>query len=351
MGQPAARISDNHICPMITPGMPPIPHVGGPVTGPGVPTVLIGGMPAAVVGDMCMCIGPPDSIVKGSSGVFIGGKPAARMGDSTTHGGMIIGGLLTVLIGDAGEGKVNQQNAGKDLIDKKNPNVISYKTALNLPRGQFYNKMGSAAVAAINNLNSTNQFKSLYVIAQYRMENGFNLDPPGNNPFNIKGKGDAGQVSYLTTEYVKDKPQKMEQSFASYSTIEKGFEGYFDLLNKNFPTAYNALSDNSKNVSDFANGLMNGTMGAYATDPNYADNMKTMLKGVTKDFEKDINNQLNQNNLTINTNNNVLSSEQYTKQQKIDATSSNADLNDSNTALNNELNELNNFKKNEGLEN
>jgi uncharacterized Zn-binding protein involved in type VI secretion len=94
---PAARISDMHTCPMIDPG--PKPHVGGPVTGPGVPTVLVGGMPAAVVGDMLVCIGPPDTIVKGSGTVFIGGKPAARIGDQTAHGGIIVAGLATVLIG------------------------------------------------------------------------------------------------------------------------------------------------------------------------------------------------------------------------------------------------------------
>lgn len=93
---PAARISDMHVCPMVT-GI--VPHVGGPVTGPGVPTVLIGGMPAATVGDMLVCTGPPDVIVKGSATVLIGGKPAARMGDTTAHGGSIILGCPTVMIG------------------------------------------------------------------------------------------------------------------------------------------------------------------------------------------------------------------------------------------------------------
>lgn len=96
---PAARIADMHVCPMVTPGVPPIPHVGGPVTGPGAPTVLIGGMPAAVIGDMCVCVGPPDSIIKGSATVLIGSKPAARLGDSTAHGGTIVVGCPTVMIG------------------------------------------------------------------------------------------------------------------------------------------------------------------------------------------------------------------------------------------------------------
>src|SRR6187431_41762 len=69
MGKPAARLTDMHACPMVTPGLPPIPHVGGPIIGPGAPTVLIGGLPAAVVGDNCVCVGPPDAIVKGSATV------------------------------------------------------------------------------------------------------------------------------------------------------------------------------------------------------------------------------------------------------------------------------------------
>ena len=92
----AARVSDMHVCPMVN---GTVPHVGGPVLPAGCPTVLIAGMPAARVGDMCLCSGPPDSIIKGSSTVQIGGMPAARMGDSTAHGGMIVIGCPTVLIG------------------------------------------------------------------------------------------------------------------------------------------------------------------------------------------------------------------------------------------------------------
>jgi uncharacterized Zn-binding protein involved in type VI secretion len=73
--------------------------VGGPVLPPGAPTVLIGGMPASCVGDMCVCVGPPDAIALGSMTVLIGGKPAARMGDMTAHGGTIAMGLPTVMIG------------------------------------------------------------------------------------------------------------------------------------------------------------------------------------------------------------------------------------------------------------
>ncbi len=96
---PAARVGDMHVCPMVTPGVPPIPHVGGPILPPGCLTVLIGGQPAACMGDMATCVGPPDAIVKGSATVLIGNKPAARMGDNCAHGGTIVAGCPTVMIG------------------------------------------------------------------------------------------------------------------------------------------------------------------------------------------------------------------------------------------------------------
>jgi uncharacterized Zn-binding protein involved in type VI secretion len=96
---PAARLTDMHTCPMVTPGLPPIPHVGGPIIGPGAPTVLIGNLPAARVGDAAVCVGPPDTIVKGSTTVMIANMPAARLGDSTAHGGVIVLGWPTVEIG------------------------------------------------------------------------------------------------------------------------------------------------------------------------------------------------------------------------------------------------------------
>ena len=97
--KPAARLTDMHVCPMVTPGVPPIPHVGGPISGPGAPTVLIGGMPAARATDMAICVGPPDTIAMGSATVMISNMPAARMGDMTAHGGSIVVGCFTVLIG------------------------------------------------------------------------------------------------------------------------------------------------------------------------------------------------------------------------------------------------------------
>lgn len=93
--KPAARSGDMHLCPAQT---PPVPHAGGPVL-PAPATVLIGGLPAATLGQMCLCIGVPDSIITGSMTVFINNKPAARLGDSTAHGGTIVTGLPSVLIG------------------------------------------------------------------------------------------------------------------------------------------------------------------------------------------------------------------------------------------------------------
>jgi uncharacterized Zn-binding protein involved in type VI secretion len=101
MGQPAARVGDMHTCPMVT-GV--VPHVGGPVAPAGCPTVLIGNMPAARVGDVVVCVGPPDTIAKGEPTVLIGNMPAARLGDSTVHGGVITVGLPTVQIGSNAQG-------------------------------------------------------------------------------------------------------------------------------------------------------------------------------------------------------------------------------------------------------
>jgi uncharacterized Zn-binding protein involved in type VI secretion len=101
---PASRLTDMHTCPMVTPGLPPIPHVGGPINGPCSPNVIIGNLPAARVTDMAVCVGPPDVIVKGSPTVKINGLMAARIGDMTAHGGVIVMGFPTVIIGEVGMG-------------------------------------------------------------------------------------------------------------------------------------------------------------------------------------------------------------------------------------------------------
>jgi uncharacterized Zn-binding protein involved in type VI secretion len=92
----AARVGDMHVCPAIT---VLVPHVGGPILPPACPTVITVSMPQARVGDLCVCVGPLDTIAMGSSTVLVGGMPAARMGDLTAHGGSIVMGAPTVIIG------------------------------------------------------------------------------------------------------------------------------------------------------------------------------------------------------------------------------------------------------------
>lgn len=136
MGKPAARVTDMHTCPIPT-------HVGGLVIPPGKPTVWIGGMPAATVGTLCACAGPPDVIVQGSRSVFIGGMPAARLGDMTAHGGRIITGCPTVLIGDFGGSGIDATNINNSLAP---PAVDSPEPSRAAP-GQPSSAEGAAPVA------------------------------------------------------------------------------------------------------------------------------------------------------------------------------------------------------------
>ena len=96
MGMPQSRLTDMHTCPMVT-GV--VPHVGGPITGPCAPTVLVGSLPAARVTDLALCAGGPDTIIKGSMTVLIVSLQAARVMDNTVHGGVIVMGMPTVLTG------------------------------------------------------------------------------------------------------------------------------------------------------------------------------------------------------------------------------------------------------------
>ncbi len=98
MSRPAARITDMHVCPMVSPTLPPVPHVGGPIV-TGEPTVLTGSMPQARITDTAVCVGPPDMIALGSATVLVGRLPAARLGDKSMHGGSVVTGFPTVLIG------------------------------------------------------------------------------------------------------------------------------------------------------------------------------------------------------------------------------------------------------------
>lgn len=145
MGKPAARIGDMHVCPLVN-GL--VPHVGGPVLPAGVPNVLIGGMPAATIGDLCVCTGPPDVIVLGSTGVLIGGRPAARLGDTTAHGGSIVVGCLTVLIGESGGGGAGGEGsagAGSGLMESGNVGAGQAKNIANAQALKDAAQKGSAA--------------------------------------------------------------------------------------------------------------------------------------------------------------------------------------------------------------
>jgi RHS repeat-associated protein len=174
-------------------------------------------------------------------------------------------------------------------------------------REKFYREMGKAVIKAVTTMTvqetgekfSANKYKSLYMVAQRRMENGFNSNPPGNNPFNIKGTGDNGSVNYGTHEYENGKKINKKASFANFSTLEAGIQGYIDLLSRNFKDAYSALMDDSKTVDDFSKGLMNGRLGAYATDPQYQEKFHIMLKGVVKDYAEMLNTELEQVNSEI----------------------------------------------------
>src|SRR6202165_3375331 len=114
------------------------------------------------------------------------------------------------------------------------------------PRRKFYKQFGPGAMHAVQNAGANNQFKGLYILAQRRQENGFNLNPPGNNPMNIKGKGDEGTFNQATHEYYGDKKASEVGTFAKFSSVEKGFEGYMTLLKSYYPEAYSGLIDNKK---------------------------------------------------------------------------------------------------------
>lgn len=179
MGFPAARRFDNHLCPMVTPGLPPVPHVGGLIIGPCVPNVLIGGLSAATFGDMCICVGPFDSIVKGSSSVFIGGKPAARMFDRCAHGGMVVKGCMSVWIGDVASpatvAAIQASATGTPFFEICNPttpppppannagtssNSLAPKTSGAMPKNDEPQKPAAKKAAIVFGKNATNNLSS-----------------------------------------------------------------------------------------------------------------------------------------------------------------------------------------------
>lgn len=133
-------------------------------------------------------------------------------------------------------------------------------------RKEYYNSFGNKVINYVSSHTSANKYKGLYMIAQRRQENSFNLKTPLNNPMNIKGSGDAGKKTMSTHETYNGKYQSAIESFANFTSEDAGFNGYLELLKNNFPDAYNALTDNSKTIDDFVIGLEDtGKKGAYAT--------------------------------------------------------------------------------------
>lgn len=193
-GQPAARVSDMHTCPMVTPGTPPVPHVGGPVLPPGAPTVLIGGLPAARMGDMAVCVGPPDTIAKGAVPVPIEKMSAARMGDNTAHGGVIVVGCPTVLIGLSG-------TAGNVRVGTAMCNAAAGGRGSGTTQ-QSYNNCGvESSRQLINQANSSAVTENQ--LLQQAINAGQASGTPGSPPvFADGGTGAAGRQSILASNGV-----------------------------------------------------------------------------------------------------------------------------------------------------
>jgi uncharacterized Zn-binding protein involved in type VI secretion len=175
---PAARLTDMHLCPMQTPALVPVPHVGGPIAFLGEPTVLIGFLPAARITDKCICVGPLDPIIQGSINVLIGRKPAARMFDKCAHGGMIIQGQLNVLIGTT---------AGTVTVP-----ISAVTPVPGAPSVQSYATQEAAAVAALNEANSPS-------IAQNREFGGLIYqNPDGTYGYTEPSPGDGASFDPTT---------------------------------------------------------------------------------------------------------------------------------------------------------
>jgi RHS repeat-associated protein len=155
------------------------------------------------------------------------------------------------------------------------------------PHWYFYFTLGTTAINAAVNIGAANKFKGLYLVAQRRVENGFKLTPPGNNPMNIQGQGDLGQIKEWTHEDTKKGRVFVQENFAAFSSVEKGFGGYLDLLKRNYTAAYSDVIDDNKTITDFANDLKSkGKYGPYATDVNYVHKIETNFNSVVSDYTK-----------------------------------------------------------------
>lgn len=213
---------------------------------------------------------------------------------------------------------------------------------------EFYGDFGTSVINALHAMSpSSNKYKALYIIAQRRAENGMNSKPPGNNPFNVMGKGDAGQVSEKTTEYNSKTgvTSQVTEKFASFSTLEKGTEGYLNVLQESFPKAFEALTDNSKTIYQFTYGLIHqGKNGVYATGKDYDCQVEKIFAEVLRDYKKDVTSQINSNTAQIKNLEAAENSMVITIEYKTEIPQMISDLQARNIQLNRELAELNQVK-------
>jgi hypothetical protein len=208
---------------------------------------------------------------------------------------LIIGKSIITLANDLGyKNTCNCMNSAFKVNNSKPITNCDTCTILDKPRMDFYKEFGDSAIKMVQNKGKSNKFKGLYMVAQRRQENSFKLKVPNNNPMNIKGKGDLGSSSIRTHEFIKGVKVYMNDDFANFSTVEKGFEGYLDLLNRNYKEAYDSILSDNNTIDDFLIGMQDkGRIGAYATDPNYKAGIKDIFNGVVKDYKKWLNCKLN----------------------------------------------------------
>lgn len=187
----------------------------------------------------------------------------------------------------------------------------------NHPRWNFYRTFGHSAFEAVRSAGAANGYKGLYLVAQRRLENGFNENPPGNNPFNIKGSGDMGSISYMTSEFEGGVKVKKPQSFASFSSIQKGLEAQIDLLKRNFPVAHLALTSGPLTIDDYGEGLQDyGRLGGFATDPEYKSKLTNMFNSVKKYYNLYFSDNIARNNYNYSMLSSVLRTGMLTKNQQ-----------------------------------
>lgn len=162
-------------------------------------------------------------------------------------------------------------------------------------RKAFYDEFSPQAMALIQNISKANKFKFFYLVCQRRGENGFNVNPQGNNPMNIKSAGDLGKIALKTTEdYDGTGAKPTTELFGNFSTVEKGFEAYRQQLENNFPDAYAALQSDDKELADFSKGLLEtGKYGKYGTLGAYREQMEGIMPGLKADYKKMLNCKLN----------------------------------------------------------